>query len=201
MYYVYWIRSKKHTDVLTQGYVGITSNLPDRLRSHKKNKRKTPLTCAVSKHGWDNLVVDILHEGLSLQDALSIELNLRPSIHIGWNCQKGGELGVDSSWYKDAKNRSKHRDATSVATKAGIAEKDTTEARSLRAKANWKIHRNSYNGISKGSNNPRAVLTENDVRSIKGMLSTHSTRELADKFRVRIHVIQQIKSGKNWSHI
>lgn len=201
MYCVYWIRRDGHTKYLTEGYIGITSNLPERLKAHKKNKRKTPFSSAIKKYGWENLSVEILHDNLSLQEALSIESRLRPTSSIGWNCQRGGELGVESSWYDKEENRNKHREATSRATKVAIALKDTKKARAQRARDNWKNKRDSYKNVSKGSNNPRAILTEEQVRCIKSQLDNKSNRDLADEFNVRIHVIQQIRSGKNWSHI
>lgn len=201
MYCVYWIRREEHTSSSTEGYVGITSNLPERLRAHKKNRKKLPFTNAIKKYGFENLIVEVLHDNLNQQEALSIEKHLRPTQSIGWNSQRGGELGVESSWYLDKDNRNRHREATSKATKIGIAAKDTTEARAQRARDNWKHNRDSYKNISRGSNNPRAILTEEQVRAIKKRLPFEKTRALADEFNVRIHVIQQIKSGKNWSHI
>lgn len=201
MYCVYWIRREEHDNHLVQGYVGISLNLPERLRGHKKNKRKTPFTSAINKYGWDNLIVEILHDNLTLQEALSTEKTLRPTQSIGWNCQQGGQLGVESSWYDKEDNRLKHKEATSTATKAGIALKDTKEARAQRAKDNWNCNKKSYENISRGSNNPKAILTEEQVIAIKNCLNTKTTRQLADLFGVRIHVIQQIKSGKNWSHV
>ena len=105
MYCVYWIRLKEHADVTDVGYVGITKNLAERLRAHKKNRRKSHLTNAFKKYGWDNLVVEVLHENLTLQEALSIEFSLRPTQSIGWNSQRGGELGVETSWYDNQDNR------------------------------------------------------------------------------------------------
>lgn len=201
MYCVYWIKREGHDNPVVQGYVGITSNLTERIRQHKKNRRKTILTSATNKYGWENLIVEILHDNLSKQEALSIEASLRPSQSIGWNCQRGGELGVEADWYEIEDNRRKHSEATSEATKVGIASKDTHEARAQRARDNWKNNPESYKNDSKGSNNPRAILTEEQVREIKGLLHTRTVRELADMFDVRIHVIRQIKSGKNWSHI
>jgi predicted GIY-YIG superfamily endonuclease len=202
MYCVYWIRREDYTDPSATGYIGITSNLTSRLKSHKKNRRKTPFTMAIKKYGWETLIVDILHENLTIQEALSIENTLRPEQRIGWNCQRGGELGVESSWYDIEDNRSKHRESTSIATKKGIAIKDTKEARAQRARGNWKNKPESYRDVSLGSNNPRAILTEEQVKYIKVQLSGgETTQKLADLFNVRIHVIQQIKSGKNWSHV
>ena len=202
MYCVYWIRLPEHTDVSTEGYVGITKNLKERIRSHKKNRRKTVLTSAAKKYSWESFVVDVVYENLSLQEALSTEAALRPDQRIGWNCQRGGELGVEGSWYDIEQNRQKHSEATSAATVAGIKAKDTTEARAERARQNWLNKRESYKDVSKGSRNPRALLNEEQVKQIKyELLSTMKSREIAELFGVKKHVIDHIKYGKNWSHI
>lgn len=202
MYCVYWIRLPKHTDASTEGYVGITKNLKERIRAHKKNRRKTVLTSAAKKYSWESFIVDVIHEDLSLQEALSIEASLRPEQRIGWNCQKGGELGVESSWYSIEQNKQKHKEATSAATAAGIKAKDTKEARAERARQNWKNNRQSYEGVSKGSKNPKALLNEEQARKIKyELLPVMKVREIAELFGVKKHVIYFIKYGKNWSHI
>lgn len=201
MYCVYWIKLRDHLDATATGYIGISKNLPERLRAHKKNRRKTHLTYAINKYGWENLIVEILHENLSLREALSIEFSLRPTKSIGWNSQRGGELGVEADWYTDESNRQRHKEATSTATKAGIALKDTSEARAQRARDNRVRNRDSYINVSVGSNNPRAILTEGQVRQIKTMLPLKSCKDLSKMFGVRLHVIQQIKSGKNWKHV
>ena len=200
MYIVYWIKALHHTDVHSQGYVGITKNIKERMKAHKKNKRKTPFTCAKQKYGWNNLIVEVLHENLTLTQALAIEESLRPSQSIGWNCQKGGELGVESAWYDNEDNRNKHSKVTSEKTKEGIASKDTKEARSERAKANWNT--GAYKDSFKGSKNPRAKLNEEQVKEIKyNLLSKFSNKEIAIMFDVNSYVIQFIRSGKNWSYI
>lgn len=203
MYSVYWIKLESHTDAYTEGYIGITTNLKERLRSHKKNKRQSHFTSAIKCYGWDDLIVEVLHEGLTLQEALSTEFSYRPTIKIGWNCQRGGELGVESSWYENEENRQKHKEATAKATKKAIALKDSIEARAERAKLNWINKKDSYKDISKGSKNPRALLTEEQVWEIKYILlpSGICHKEIATMFCVKPHVIYFIKSGKNWSHI
>jgi predicted GIY-YIG superfamily endonuclease len=200
MYNVYWIKSSEHTNPNTQGYVGITKNLKERLKAHKKNKHKTPFTCAIKKYGFKNLIVVVLHEVATLQEALSIEETLRPTGKIGWNCQKGGELGVESSWYNNEANRNKHKEATALATKEAIKLKDTKEARSNRAKDNWKT--GAYKDSFTGSKNPKALLNETQVVEIKySLLPKFSNKEIATMFNVKPHVIQFIRSGKNWRHI
>lgn len=203
MYCVYWIRLEEHTDISTQGYIGITSNFVERIRAHKKNKRVSHLTNAIKKYGWKNLVIDILWADLTQQQALKFEANLRPSQNIGWNSQQGGLLGVEKEWYQIEENRIKHSKATSKATKDGIASKDTTEARSFRAKENWKTNKEAYKDICKGSKNPRAKLVEEQVQYIKSVLipSNLHDKEIASLYDVKPYVINFIRTGKNWSYI
>jgi predicted GIY-YIG superfamily endonuclease len=203
MYIVYWIKEKNHTDCSTQGYIGITKNLKERLRAHKKNKKASPFTSAKNKYGFDNLIVEVLADNLTITQALSIEKSLRPRQRIGWNCQVGGELGVESSWYDIEENSNKHSKATSEATKLGIANKDTKEARAERARINWLVNKDSYKDIVKGSKNPRAILNEENVIEIKYSLIPlgKTNKEIAELFNVKPYVISFIRSGKNWSHI
>jgi predicted GIY-YIG superfamily endonuclease len=203
MYCVYWIRLENHTDVYKEGYVGITSNFTERIKSHKKNNRVSHLTNATKKYGWKNLVIDILFINLTQQQALDFEASFRPSCNIGWNSQQGGILGVEKEWYQIEENRNKHSRATSTATKIGIAAKDTIEARSKRAKDNWKQNRESYKDISKGSKNPKAKLVEEQVQYIKYTLipANLHDKEIASLYNVKPYVINFIRTGKNWSYI
>lgn len=52
-----------------------------------------------------------------------------------------------------------------------------------------------------GSKNPRAKLTENDVKKIKKLIPTCSERNLAKQFGVSRTCIRLIKSGKKWKHV
>lgn len=203
VYCLYWIRLKDHTCMYEEGYIGITTNMAERVRSHKKNKRHTPLTCAVKKYGWDNLIIDVLYEGLEKDIALELEREYRPSCGIGWNCQQGGNLGVEPEWYSVKENADKHSKATSAATKIGIQNKDSKEDRSKRAKKSWEKTRDKRMKAVKGSNNPRAILNEEQVKTIKYemMPSGMSNKDIADQFGVKPYVISFIRTGKNWSHI
>ena len=203
MYCVYWIKSKQHSNVSLEGYVGISKNFKERMQAHKKNKKKTTLRDSILRYGWENLDKVILQEHLTLDEALQSEFILRPREQIGWNLQRGGELGVNSEWYNILTNKEQHSKATSVATKKGIQKKDTTEKRQTRAKQNWITYRESYKDISKGSNNPRALLTEEQVKEIKYILipSGKLDKEIASLFYVKPYVINFIRTGKNWKHI
>lgn len=199
---VYWVREKEHTDIYTQGYVGITSKpLKDRIREHRKNKKRSIVAEKLRKSS--DLVWEIVHECEPLEEALRLEALYRSGPCIGWNLQSGGELGVEPAWYVLPENRQLHSEKTSEATRRGIANKDTKEARSERAKLNWSVNRKSYEGVSKGDTNPRAILSEADVSLIKYyyLPSGMSGKDIARIFNVKPYVISFIKTGKNWGYV
>lgn len=199
---VYWIHLLKHNNIYEEGYVGITSDYNNRLSSHLTNKRKTHFKFAINKYGWENLNKQIIYNNISLEDALEIERIYRPKQNIGWNSQKGGEIGVEKEWYLIPENRKMHQENTSKATKIAIALKDTKEKRSNRAKENWIKNKESYKNSFKGSNNPRAILNEEQVKHIKcELLSKFSDTEIGNIYGVKFYVIGFIRSGKNWKHI
>lgn len=202
MYCVYWIHLKNEID-LNKGYIGITSNFSNRLKSHIRNKNKTHFKNAISKYKWSNLIKEIIHINLSLDKALSLEEFYRPIQNIGWNSQKGGIIGVEKEWYLIEENKIKHSKNTSEATIKGIQENDSKENRSLRAKENWKKNLDSYINLSKGSNNPRAILNEEQVKCIKCELLIQGIRDykIAKLYNVKPYVISFIRRNINWKHI
>jgi len=92
---VYWIHHPSHTDIFSQGYVGVSVNFDTRLRSHKRAKQNAHLRNAINKHGWDNLV----KETVLIADTdycLDIETKLRSEDNTGWNIVKGGGMPPSS---------------------------------------------------------------------------------------------------------
>lgn len=93
---VYWLHLKEHTDVFTQGYVGVTSvSLESRFSKHvyastKKSKRaKSILSNAINKYGKDSIILSTICIA-SVEYVYELEFNLRPTARIGWNTQHGG---------------------------------------------------------------------------------------------------------------
>lgn len=88
MYKLYWIHYEEHTDPLVDGYVGITKNFDDRIKSHKTNKKHKHI-----KNRLDSgAIVKILAEGLTKEEAEKLEFNYRPKENIGWNLAVGGNI-------------------------------------------------------------------------------------------------------------
>lgn len=92
---VYWIRLPEHTDMFTQGYIGVTSKTAqqrfiEHINASKLSKRKhLKISNAILKYGAENLIVETL---IICSDEYSLELEtkLRPTEEIGWNLAPGG---------------------------------------------------------------------------------------------------------------
>ena len=93
---VYWIHQPKHTDIFSQGYVGVTNNFTDRMNQHARNVLDYPITRAIKKYGWDNLVKKVIVIA-DKNYCFDIEAKLRPLGHIGWNIIKGGGIPPDQT--------------------------------------------------------------------------------------------------------
>jgi hypothetical protein len=92
---VYWIRAQHHSDITSEGYVGVSKNSQKRwLYGHKWSHSKARhdnqhLSNAINKYGWDLLVKTVVLIGEEAY-CYEIERKLRPSEGIGWNLSVGG---------------------------------------------------------------------------------------------------------------
>ena len=86
---VYWIHHPSHTDMFTQGYIGITKHFERRMHEHKIRCSNPHMKYAINKYGWDNLIKEII---VIADEAycLMLETILRNANAIGWNIVKGG---------------------------------------------------------------------------------------------------------------
>lgn len=88
---VYWIRCKDHTDMFSQGYIGVSKNAGRRFAQHQSRSENPHLKHAIEKYGWENLVkTEILISNEAY--CLEVETKLRPTEKIGWNICVGGGM-------------------------------------------------------------------------------------------------------------
>jgi len=88
---VYWIHRPEHTDMFTQGYIGVSRDVVKRWEEHLKKSDNRHLKFAIQKYGWDNLIKKELL--ISNKDyCLDVESKLRPVDGVGWNLVMGGGL-------------------------------------------------------------------------------------------------------------
>jgi len=95
-YTVYWIHHKNHTDIFSQGYVGVTNNTKKRFAKHKAQANQSThnnpiITNASKKYGWENIIFSIVLISDKLY-CLEFEHKLRPNKEIGWNIAPGGGM-------------------------------------------------------------------------------------------------------------
>lgn len=84
---VYWAKAQHHTNILKEGYVGVTNNLERRIKDHNKYTNKH-LQNALQKY---NVIFTIVVKS-SNNICIAIEKFLRPVPNIGWNICAGGGL-------------------------------------------------------------------------------------------------------------
>lgn len=93
---LYWIRASHHSNVMEEGYIGVTKNVNRRWKyghfwAYKKKRHDNKLlTNAIDKHGWDGLIKEVL---VIAPEAYCYELEakLRQHDNIGWNLVAGGQ--------------------------------------------------------------------------------------------------------------
>lgn len=86
---VYWIHHPDHTDMFSQGYIGVSNNVRARWNRHKREAQNPHLGNAIKKYRWENLIKKVL---LIADETycLMIEARLRAQSEIGWNITTGG---------------------------------------------------------------------------------------------------------------
>lgn len=101
---VYWIRLPEHTDMFSEGYIGITKNTAkSRFRGHvaaskKEESEHFKISRAINKYGKNNLIIETLVI-CDIEYASEIENKLRPTTNIGWNIAAGGQETFSYSGY------------------------------------------------------------------------------------------------------
>jgi hypothetical protein len=86
---LYWIRCKDHTDIFSQGYVGVSRNTEARWFRHSRYSDNPHLKAAIKKYGWGNLIKEVVLIGQEIY-CYDLEAKIRPTKQIGWNIAEGG---------------------------------------------------------------------------------------------------------------
>ena len=84
-YSLYWIHLPDHKDPYTEGYIGITQDMPRREKDHK---------LYFAEYFEQGAMVEVIQSNMSRADAVRIEGVYRPAPNIGWNTQSGSVKGT-----------------------------------------------------------------------------------------------------------
>jgi len=166
---VYWYHLESHNDVMSQGYVGVTSNQKERHWQHTKwvGSNSLVLRKAFEKYGEDSIHKTILLTG-SKEECLLEEARLRPAKSIGWNIAIGGGYAPDCTGRKHSEetkakisrgNKGKNLGKVSpMKGSTGRYSKETLEAIGIsqRGKTISKAHREAITFKLSGSKNKAA---------------------------------------------
>jgi hypothetical protein len=95
--FLYWIHLQEHTDVTTQGYIGVSMDYKKRFAMHMKECESgihpnTHLIHAYNKYGAASMLVNEIFSGDENECYLR-ENKLRNTTNIGWNVAPGGHKG------------------------------------------------------------------------------------------------------------
>jgi predicted GIY-YIG superfamily endonuclease len=86
---VYWMRLPEHTDMFSQGYIGISSDVKKRWKAHFEKNGNVHFSRAAEKYGKDKIIKEMVLIA-DKEYCLEIEKKLRPTDKIGWNIVAGG---------------------------------------------------------------------------------------------------------------
>jgi hypothetical protein len=92
MCFVYWLHLPEHTDMMTEGYVGVTDDLDWRLECHKRTPNNRILKQVIPPNK-DRLMMDVILEA-DKKTCFKKERELRGGKDIGWNVRRGGAPNV-----------------------------------------------------------------------------------------------------------
>lgn len=88
--FIYWLRLPHHTNILSEGYVGVSKRPNERFKTHKSRTENPHLRNCFEKYS-ETIFMDLVVEG-SEEYCKMIESKLRPDKNIGWNIAVGGGL-------------------------------------------------------------------------------------------------------------
>lgn len=102
-YKVYWIRRTIHNDIFVDGYIGITSNIQQRWKMHKRlQSGNSHLERSLKL--YNDIIFEELFEG-TREHCEEIEFYLRPNKNMGWNFAEGGNIPPCTKGRKWTKTR------------------------------------------------------------------------------------------------
>ena len=90
---VYWLRLETHSDPSSEGYIGVSTDLDQRISSHLRlaengKHENSHLLNAIRKSG-NNIIQEVVAVGTE-EYCYKLEEKLRPKEQIGWNIAPGG---------------------------------------------------------------------------------------------------------------
>lgn len=174
-YCVYWIHYT-HFSSLEEGYIGITSNLNNRLLRHRKSSQNQMVASGLA----NGAIVTCIFYG-DKEACLSLEEELRPRPRIGWNIAKGGGIPPKFTAHSD-ESKEKIRQFR-------MHKKHSEES---------KVRMSQSKQGEKGSG---SKLTPQIVLEIRERLKTEPVKSLIKDYGISQAALYAIKRRISWKNI
>jgi group I intron endonuclease len=203
-------------------YVGQTrTSLNRRWRGHLANARndrrlKSPLKAALLKYGESAFRMTVLGEYASQAETDAAEVHFIRSFGTlaphGYNLREGGLTGAHSEASKAKLRGIKRSEATREKMRAIVKTPEWRE-HLAEARRGRPAHPNALKGLAigwltwkkprPGEANPRALLTESDVREIRRRYTAGqgSQRALANEYGVHQVTVSALVRRRTWKHV
>lgn len=137
---VYWIRRLEHTDIYSEGYIGVTRKGEDfRFNQHIKaaaRGKRGKLYSNIRKYGDSGIVMSVLVVGLE-EYCYEVEEKLRPTSKVGWNSVRGG-MTPDRTFQNEEDRRNSWISKLREANLGNKLSEDTLKTMSLINLERWK---------------------------------------------------------------
>jgi hypothetical protein len=145
---VYWLRLPEHTDMFSEGYVGVTKRTAKSRfyeHVHKSKDSNSYLHNVIRKYGEGSIIVETLVI-CDIDYAFEVESKLRPEKCIGWNLAAGGYNNGDG------RNKSKAEKSLNLSNEC-IPESDEVNLKSRKGrKVGYRTNKPLPVGVSATTN-------------------------------------------------
>lgn len=184
---VYWIRKPEHTDMFSQGYIGVTSRtLEDRVAEHTKvagenHKKVYAIHKAIRSIGIENLACSVVL--IADEDyCYKIEAKLRPKKKVGWNIAEGGSKPPSKIGFKHS---DESKEKISQVWK-GKKRSPESVAKSVESRRGFKHSNESREKMREASTGRKQSLetVEKRVSKIKGQTRTEEQKKHLSEVRL-----------------
>lgn len=191
-YTVYWIRHPLHTDMFSEGYIGITSkSLKERLRGHLDatkrhygSSKQTVVGRALLKYGQDTLVMEAICY-CDKEYAQYLEREMRPEKKIGWNIAIGGDIPPGVKGLPVSKET---REKLSKVHKGKLVSEETRQKQS-KAKKGIPLAPNHAEKVRKNLLKNAFVWTDEAKAKLRLRMSAlHKGRVLSEDHKLKLSV-------------
>ncbi len=195
----------KITSPTNRVYIGQSWNIPRRridYQSSHGTRSQVALYNSIQKHGWINHRFEVIHELPEdiTQDVLDRYEVLYWELYRASNCsmlniKEPGEGGKHS---EDTKQKMREKRKLQVFSE----ESKEKMSKSAKAKDLSIAIANVTQFQKKGEGNPRATLTEEQVRGIKlDAISGIKRKDIVIKYNTKKNIVDCILLGTSWKHV